>query len=229
MSKSHYNKIENFTKEDRLRTIRVLSNETRASMFFYILTFHELTLDKLTNLLSKSKSTIHHHIQQLLEAGLIKKTVKQGSKTIFYTINEQLGKSLRFSLEEGDWEGISPKEFADQLKLLVEIVKTTSLLLQNSLSLITDYFEEQVVYEKFNNLVRIKELMDDLSFIFKIQVLSKEKFQIYERELEVFDNRISQLFKEENLTEEKEKPYVAYQIILPLKEILDMKYGMRKV
>ena len=67
-------KLEKEVHEQTKNYIKAISNETRFSILLIIVVYREITLDKLSELVNKSKSTVHHHITQLLEFGLIEET-----------------------------------------------------------------------------------------------------------------------------------------------------------
>ena len=72
---------------ERLKAImKAFRNETKQMIYSYLLIYKELTLEQLSNLLNKSKSTIHYHMQNLLKAELILEETKPGSKTIYYRL-----------------------------------------------------------------------------------------------------------------------------------------------
>jgi len=54
---------ENFTK--------LLQNDTRINILMYLRMNERLSLSQLTKLVGKSKSTVHHHIQRMIQGGII--------------------------------------------------------------------------------------------------------------------------------------------------------------
>jgi DNA-binding MarR family transcriptional regulator len=82
--------------------IDLLQDESRLSIFMYILVNHKVTLKQLSDQLGKGKTTIHHHIRILEKAGIInweeKEDDKRKLKTRYYSINnDSLFKSFTFS------------------------------------------------------------------------------------------------------------------------------------
>ncbi len=211
------NKPEN---EDPLKIMKVLSNEIRASIFLYIVIFHELTLERLSELLSKSKSTIHHHIQQLMAIGIVEEGTKAGKKTKYYRVNEEkAGRGLYYSEDIDDQYIPPPEEFSS---FFSGLIRTATFFTQKSISLAVDYLEKKIA--KSGSFDMFREFMDELSFDFRIQLFTEERYRLFEKELEEFDQKLEKLFDEMDTEDEKERPYILYRIILPLKEILDTKY-----
>ncbi|NHJ49242.1 MAG: winged helix-turn-helix transcriptional regulator [Asgard group archaeon] len=68
------------------RLAKTLTIESRVSIYLYLLMYNELTLDKLAKLMNKSKSTIHHHVSELIAIDFIEDYIKPGSKTRYYKL-----------------------------------------------------------------------------------------------------------------------------------------------
>jgi DNA-binding transcriptional ArsR family regulator len=74
------------------RRHEVLEDETRISIYVYLLVHKELTLKQLSEYLNKGKTTIHHHIRKLEESGIVayredKKDAKRQLKTRYYSLH----------------------------------------------------------------------------------------------------------------------------------------------
>ncbi|MFW9854388.1 MAG: winged helix-turn-helix domain-containing protein [Candidatus Thorarchaeota archaeon] len=70
----------------------VLEDETRISIYIYLMVHSELTLKQLGEYLHKGKTTIHHHIKKLEESGIVKyredkKDARRQLKTRYYSIS----------------------------------------------------------------------------------------------------------------------------------------------
>jgi len=50
---------------------KIFKNDTRFQIWGLLSMYHELSLSELCNKLNKSKSTVHHHLQRLLDIGII--------------------------------------------------------------------------------------------------------------------------------------------------------------
>ncbi len=75
----------------------------RMQIFFYLVTFQEISLSDLSSILRKPKTTVHHHVRQLEKKGILiarEETVKN-YKEKYYSLNSDL---MSFIREHGSEE-----------------------------------------------------------------------------------------------------------------------------
>ncbi|MFW9779898.1 MAG: winged helix-turn-helix domain-containing protein [Candidatus Heimdallarchaeota archaeon] len=109
--------------------IQVLEDETRISIYVYLMVYGELTLKQLSEHLHKGKTTIHHHIRKLEESELVgyredKKDARRQLKTRFYSLR---GPDLSKGNEEHT----------------IDLVKIKSLVISKLTEWWIDYLENQ--------------------------------------------------------------------------------------
>lgn len=219
---------ENLQQEDPLKIIQVLNNETRFSILLYTLIYHELTLEKLSELLGKSKSTIHHHMQMLLDNGLAIENVKPGSKTKYYQIIKQnIPGSFAEPYNLNTLVNLSDEERAKYVKIILGIFKPISTLVTNTLNLVVEYVEN--ISENLDSIT-MEALMtgfkENEALNFNILNISERAFDFYQEEFKRFVQKIRS-HKDIHSTEIEEAPYIVYMLSIPIKNILETKYGRK--
>ena len=71
--------------------LKIVGNEVRVSILFYLIMQPDsLTLDDLARLMGKAKSTIHHHVQIMINEKVVMVSSKEGSKIKYFTANMKL-------------------------------------------------------------------------------------------------------------------------------------------
>jgi DNA-binding transcriptional ArsR family regulator len=207
---------------DPLRIIKALSIESRYSIFLYLLIYNELTLDELSNLLGKSKSTIHHHIQELIDVSVVNEYTKAGSKTKYYklkifNIRPQLVKS--FGLEA--FKNISQEKQTQLLYDFVDISHANNYIMQNLLELLIETEENALQMINAGKQLPIEGRKDIVDHFIASQLISGNYKDEFKKDMLDLLEKYND--KEEKNPDEK-KPYLFLMVGANIEEILNRKY-----
>ena len=202
--------------------IKTISVDSRLSIYLYLTMYNELTLEDFSKLLNKSKSTIHHHIQEMLNSNILTEYTKRGSKTRYYRIGS-------FSLREEfvntfKLDSFRDKDTDEQLQLLrdfVDISTTHNKIMQSLLELIVT--NEKLIYKravkKEKSPLESRENLVN-HFIASVYISAEDEGK--------FKNEIIKLFEKYNnkRIQDKDtvKPFAALMIGLNIDDILKRKY-----
>ena len=127
--------------------IKAISVDSRLSIYLYLTIYKELTLEVFSKLLNKSKSTIHHHIKEMLNAGILEEYTKRGSKTKYYKIGDfRLREEFVNTFKLESFEGKDAKEQIQLLRDFVNISTTHNKIMQALLKLIVT--NEELIYQR---------------------------------------------------------------------------------
>ncbi|HUU78098.1 MAG TPA: winged helix-turn-helix domain-containing protein [candidate division Zixibacteria bacterium] len=214
------NEIEEMNLDDLETTIRfmdVFNNRARFSIYIYLLIYHELTLDDFSELLQKSKSTIHHHLQKYIELGMIEDSIKPGSKTKYYKI--------KFSkLQDKVTKAFSVENFEKydneiQLKLCEALInykkEQISLIQYLNNFLQTNFISVDLNEDGMWNLEKQRDVYTAINFV------NDEDSTAFRGELTALVRKYVAKRKEEK---ETGKPWGFYIVGANYKNILDKKH-----
>lgn len=179
--------------------IKAISNKTRLSIWYLIVVYRDITLDELSFFLSKSKSTIHHHIQKLLDSELIEEITKPGSKTRYYKpIELNLSQKLREQFNKGLFAEQTPEKQKELSNMYEDIAKLNTIELVNSLQYILENYYDNLddnVTKRYDQLGEIA-----IGSIYLSEENAK-KFRKEHRELAM------KYLKDDSEHPERKKPY----------------------
>jgi DNA-binding transcriptional ArsR family regulator len=224
-SKSHSN-----PNSETNDVFTVLSHETRLSIFLYLLIYHELTLDELSIHLGKSKSTIHHHVQKLLEAGILKEYIKPGSKVRYYSsILKKVQQEILANLNETSFENLNPQERILQIKKIFSVLTQIMLLSTSTMDLamnhqkhIVQELEETLGIGGGNKEINLYDVLDRFPVNMGVHLLDESQYKTFIKDLAKLDKKV------EDPDSTSIKPYVFFMVGLPMKDILDAKFSKKK-
>ncbi|NHJ47718.1 MAG: winged helix-turn-helix transcriptional regulator [Asgard group archaeon] len=215
---------DNLSMEDSLQITKAIKNETKHTILVYLLIYNELTLDQLSELLKKSKSTIHHHMQQLLDLKLVGEETKPGSKTIFYKIQmyrSDIALDKAYSVENVTSLPLDIQN--ERLNDLLEHNYAFTLIMQNIIKL---------NFERINQIKKdYEETKEPLSVWEKAQDKFMSIYLASPRYADEFKSELKQLvskyFKMETVYEDDVRPTAFMILGLNVKDILDRKINQK--
>ncbi|NHK30672.1 MAG: helix-turn-helix transcriptional regulator [Asgard group archaeon] len=207
--------------DDSIQIMKAVKNQAKQSILVYLLIYSELTLDQLSNLLKKSKSTIHHHMQQLLELKLITEESKPGRKTIYYKI-----KTFRTDFHMEKTYGF---DYVKELPLEIQSVRLNDLLEHN---VAFTLLMQNIIKLKFEKINQIKKDMQNnsqtnLSLLERAQDQFSAIYLANPKQAEEFKEDIKQLIRKyydkEDEHEDLVRPTTFMILGMNVKEVLDRK------
>jgi DNA-binding transcriptional ArsR family regulator len=201
--------------------IKAFSNETRLNIFLLIIVRRDTTLDEICQFIGKSKSTVHHHVQILLDSGLVDEVTKPGSKTRYYRrVETNISKQVREAFSIDKFKAQTKERKWELSDLYETLHKTSNITMINTLQTLLDdyylYLEENNVDKRYNQL---GELM--LGFFFLSEENAK-KFREEHRELR------KKYYEDERRNPERDKPYGFFYAGYDVEQVLKRKYKNKK-
>lgn len=207
---------------DARAIINALNVESRFSIYLYLLIFNELTMDDLCILMNKSKSTIHHHIQELIRSNFIEEYTKPGSKTRYYKLNVlRLDEVTEAVYNQESFDYMTFEEKIDHLEEYFSLGNLLAKINQNMLNL---------VYEQHANLLAEAktEKIDVLDALSESKRIFIANYTCSEKYGEEFQEELTQLikkyYKKEVENPDQERPRKFFMIGLDIMDILKKKY-----
>ena len=198
--------------ESTLEYISVFSNKVRFSIFIYLLIKNELTLEDLSILIKKSKSTIHHHLQKFLELDIIEESIKSGSKTRYYKIkNTNFYDKINRAYSK---ENFKKHDKESQTKLSKDLItfKTHQITL---IQFFNDFLKRNFIsYDPNESGSKNLEKQNDIYTA--VHFLNEKDSQAFQKELAQLINK----FQEKRRKEECEKPWGFYIVGANYKNLL---------
>lgn len=195
-----------------------LTDQTDFEIFMFLIIHNELSLSELTELIDKSKPTIHRHLQTLMDIGLVAESKEE---LVRGNIPAKYYQAIPSNLHE--IPRISPNEvekYSDQQRLnlfykIQGMISTTTTFANTSINNFIDYLSEiENKKESVDSLLKQPDLLINLNF------LSKEQFMqwqpIYRNYMKDF---IDMLKRTEISSPNAEKPYVFFTSVLPFHKI----------
>lgn len=220
----------NQLREERVNQanrVKALGHPLRLKIFFYLVTYGQLTLKQLSDKLSKGKTTVHHNLVKLQEVGLVE-----------YIEHEDDNKKLKTRYYSADldkaacgFEVFWDKEYIDKLSdEEANSLKANYIGEMNSELLLLRSIVEMFIKVKETKLneISIPELVDPKGHSWYIHLYSEDVIKEVKSEYKKFMKKISAICScedEEDQNDGRERKkgsaYIGFLSMFPLKEIID--------
>jgi DNA-binding transcriptional ArsR family regulator len=200
--------------------MKAIKNQTKQTILVYLLIYNELTLDQLSQLLKKSKSTIHHHMKQLLELNLITEESKPGSKTIYYKVGKFRSDVTYKQTYNPDIVASLPVEMQiERLMDLLEHKYAITLLMQNIIKLNLDRIKQ--MHSDYNETNQTLAVMEKTQEQFMaIYLATSEYASDFKKEI---TELISKYYEKGTELKDAVRPTAFMILGMNVKEVLDRK------
>lgn len=196
--------------------IKAISNETRLSIWLLIVVYRDITLDDISHFLGKSKSTVHHHIQILLDSDLIEEVTKPGSKTRYYRrIELDLSKRVREYFAKSKFDEETPERQKELANMYEDLVKILNIEVINTLQYLLDNYYEDLDEVAVKRYVQLDEISIGS---FNLSEESAAKFRKEQRELAL------RYMQEDREHPERKKPFTNFYIGYHVENTLKRKF-----
>ncbi|NHJ32632.1 MAG: winged helix-turn-helix transcriptional regulator [Asgard group archaeon] len=216
-SKMTLRKSKGETHEIVKNYIKAISNETRLGIFLLIVVQRDTTLDKICQFVGKSKSTVHHHVQQLLDSGLVEEVTKPGSKTRYYRrVELDINRKIREAFRLGQFEEQTPKKQKEICEMYEELTTVANINMLNTLQFLLDNFYPNLETEDIGK--RYSQLGEAMIGFF---YLSEENAEEYRRE---YRELALKYYEDERKNPERKKPYGIFYSGYNVEKALKRKY-----
>ena len=201
--------------------IKAFSNETRLNIFLLIVVQRDMTLDKICLFIGKSKSTVHHHVQQLLDIGLVDEVTKPGSKTRYYRrIELNVNKQIREAFNIGKFKEETEEKQREIIDLYENLLKISNIAMINTLqNLLNSYFPN---LEEMDTVKRYDQLGELMLGFFYLSEENAKKFREEHRELKL------KYYEDERKNPDRKKPYGIFVAGYDVEKALKRKYRKKR-
>ncbi len=192
--------------------IDILKSKSRFRIFSLLHLYPELSLSELSTKMRKSKSTIHHHLQELIDYDIIevshKEKVRGSILAKYYSLKPGYIEKLAHTDSELDKVTSSTFEF---FKTYLDFVLRT-------IEIYKKFFE--VVEKREGGFEYLKDLFKRDEGFSSLFFLSKDQFKKVRILYNDFCKEINKIEAEENGLK-KEKPFFVLTLGVPLKEVIE--------
>jgi DNA-binding transcriptional ArsR family regulator len=225
------------TKEELLESYRwgqIFQHETRISIQMYLRMNGRLSFSQIVNLVNKSRSTVHHHLQIMIKGGIVNEVIDTESRgqfdPKFYELTKHPYPAYSFhNIHE------LPEENQKDAFLMTTKLHQVSLFYLNQVENLFKHYLDSITEQLLTNknldpkdlkkiwtdsLIPSKKEMLEIPFneihYFAAQV-SESVYTKYREELEIFNEKLFDLIKEEQKTHQNiSKPHFIFNIAAPL-------------
>ncbi|MFW9998140.1 MAG: winged helix-turn-helix domain-containing protein [Candidatus Odinarchaeota archaeon] len=209
----------------------LLRTGPRAFILYSLLIYKELSLSELSKKLNKPKSSLHHHIKQLVDGKVIKKARREGQKDVYYSVDLAPLKEISYIDSDEMLSKLAPDKLLDAVRSIHSFSKVLFPLVYDSVSLFEIYLDErQKEYEERG--VDIDQLKEQDNFSFSLGFMCEEDFPSYKDDLEAFMKqrweRREQEKKDAGEELDRATPYLICNMALPMHELLKYRKIMVK-
>jgi DNA-binding transcriptional ArsR family regulator len=188
----------------------VLESELRFRIFSLLNIYPELSFSEISRLLNKNKSTLHPHLQKLIEIGVIKvsreEKVRGNFTRNYYSIKSDVFKEM----------GILDEESID--KSIFTVLKNWMKFIIKISRLYEKYFNGLELEE--NGIKVLKEILYNQEALSGMYFFSVEQ---YKRVNRLTMDYLQKLEKIQSEIVKEEKPYYVLSLTIPIKQIIEKK------
>ncbi|MFX1313720.1 MAG: ArsR/SmtB family transcription factor [Promethearchaeota archaeon] len=192
--------------------IDVLKSEVRFRIFSLFNLYPELSLTELKEILSKSKSTLHHHLEKLIEADLIEVSREEKVRGNILKKYYSLKPGYQKKLENTD------SNLQEANKSTFEFYGTYLNSAIRTLEMYKKFFVN--LEQKKKGYEYLKEFMQEEEGFSSMFFFSKEQFKKVMLLYKEFTNNLNKIEIESNGIQ-VEKPYYLFTFGMPLKKVIE--------
>ncbi|MBD3213453.1 MAG: helix-turn-helix domain-containing protein [Candidatus Lokiarchaeota archaeon] len=216
----------------KVEVMKLLNTVTRLRIILILLVYGKQSLAELEEKIGRTKATITHHIKKFEELGIIKTTRKNARGSIDAKVYQLIPEFLDLiQLSPEELNLIEGDDQKDILQFLLLRDKWMFEMIRNIFQLINLFYKdlefdfvnlnvkdfEQVKKQYFENLVQ-----------YDILFLNKEHKDEYNELLKSLKSKLSERREKENDDITNDAPYLIFNSIIPLEDILKYDPETRK-
>ncbi|MFX0183938.1 MAG: winged helix-turn-helix domain-containing protein [Candidatus Hodarchaeota archaeon] len=225
------------TKEELIKYYdwgRLFQNETRVKILMYLRMNERLSFSQLRRLIGKSRSTIHHHLQKMIQGGIVLEVDEHKSRRQFTPKFYELSKQFLPAFSFHNINKLPLEKQADAFLINVKLHRTALFYLSQILEIFTSYLnsiEEIISIGNKSDVHELNKIWEGTSnieslashpvkfkdiFYFSTQV-NEAVYRKYKKEMDELHDRIVKYMEEdEKHGGSKKKPYFIHHISAPL-------------
>jgi len=195
-------------KKNKKQFFELLESELRFRIFSLLNIYPELSFSEISRLLNKNKSTLHPHLQKLIEIGVIKvsreEKVRGNFTRNYYSMKSDVFKEM----------GILDEESID--KSIFTVLKNWMKFIIKISRLYEKYFNGLELEE--NGIKVLKEILYNQEALSGMYFFSAEQ---YKRVNRLTMDYLQKLEKIQSEIVKEEKPYYVLSLTIPIKQIIE--------
>jgi len=202
--------------------IKALSVESRLSIYLYLSIYNELTLEDFSKYMKKSKSTMHHHIQEMLNSKILVEHTKPGSKTRYYKLADfNLRDEFLNTFGVNSFKGLNTEKQIQLLRDFVDYSTSQNKIMQYLLQLIIS--NEELIYQRAVDKKKdpLESRLDLVShFIGRYNGTAEEAEEFKMEMLDLLEKYTSR----ESQNKDTDKPFTFLVLGMNIDDVLKRKY-----
>ncbi len=211
-------------KSEKLTITDIVRSKTRFQICNLLIIYRELSILDLSKRIGKSKSTIYEHLIKMMDAGFVKVSREEKSRSNIYR--------KYYSWIEKESEIIKPEKFSEEYcRAKIDTLRSFAVLNKSILKSWIDFLESLEKEIDMGNLENAISAFKKM-FIEKDNTAPYHSVAFYTPEnATLFYKKMRELYKEipdEVESKSDENPYYGGMILLPIRLILDYLYPIEK-
>jgi len=211
-------------KQKKIEMLKTLNSKPRLRALLFLFIYRRLTLTELSKRLGKTRNTVIYHMKKMVNYGIIQEEDEKIEGSIkpikVYHVNPEFYEQIFTPFE--DLENLSKDEIIEYSK---NVFQWNTLLFETMREFFRDVGE---IYTQ--NEPHLRDIESTLAFHKKHQTprdlipLSEQGYHVYrENYRDLMEKTLSFLEKESKQQGELTRPYMAFNVILPIKTLVEKK------
>ncbi len=237
MKKSSEKKVFQPSQQELIRYYewgKIVQNDTRLAILMYLRMNRQLSFSQLTQLLKKSKSTVHHHLQILIRGGIVQEVETSLVRDQFDPKYYELTPRPRSFFSFHNIHELPIEKQKEAFLTSTKIHQNSIFYLYQMMDLFKEYLdtiEEEILTNQeltpqdlqmmwkgvSESPIKVSTKLDFKDFFYFSTQVNEEVYLQYKKELDDFHERLVQL-SNKNLEKGgvKQKPYFIFHVSAPL-------------
>lgn len=234
-------KIQEQDNSDEIKSedwLQIFNSNIRFRILQLLFVYGELSLTELTKHMNKSKSALYHHLQKMINFGVVKvsreEQVRGSIMAKYYRLDEQSALNIQLISEEELKKISNPKKRLKTLESIINTYKSSISLFRKKmdiLDLYTDFLEKEVQAREDSDKIQLdfQQLISDYNIGFQAQYLSEKQYKKFIEYYQDFYLKIREMIVSNDSKRDQkngkiaERPYFVLTLIMPLKKLLDLE------
>ena len=191
---------------------QLLQNETRLNILMYLRMNGSLSFSQLTDLVGKSKSTVHHHLNKMIQGGLIQEVETNGPRGQFDPKYYELVSTPKAIYTFDDISRLPLEQQTEAFLTTAKLSRNTLYYFYqiiNQLTFYLDAIEKVIIDDRDINPVELQRMWDGSSnrikdqpiklkdIFYYLTQMSENVYSKYIEELKALHERMSNYRKQE--------------------------------
>ena len=207
-----------------MEIVKTLSSKPRLEALLLLFVYRKISLTDLSERLHKTKNTMIYHMRLLKEHGLITESDEKIPESIkpikIYQLKADFYKKLYVPFE--DISKLPQDQVMEQSKSIFRYNMILFETIREILSRIQTFYNS--AQKEANSLTKVIKFHEDHSIPRDLIPLSEKAYEKYQENYsDLIRKTLRFLEEEDNSSPEVERPYLAFNSILPIKDLFGKK------